>query len=132
MSVAPQIEKVEYDLSAPVMDREQIDRLITVDGGDADVTLARELFELFSTESAAKLESMDEICATGDVKRLRDVVHFVAGSAGNLGLARLAAFYCGVENAIDRGALVDVSSCQAVIRGEFEAACEAFRSVFNL
>lgn len=132
MSEAPQIENVEYDLSAPVMDRELIDMLIMGDGGDANVALARELFELFSTESAAKLDALDEICASGDLKRLRDAVHFVAGSAGNLGLARLAAFYRGVENAIDRGALVDISKCEASIKGEFEAAREAFRSDFNL
>lgn len=132
MSEAPIVENVQYDEHALVMDREQIDMLIMGDEGDADTSLARELFELFATESAAKLDGLPEICASGDLGKLRDSVHFVAGSAGNLGLARLALFYCGIEQAIDQGTLTDISGIEGVIRQEFEVACEAFRADFDL
>lgn len=132
MPEAPQIEHVHYDTESPVMDREQIDMLLMSDEDDADTSLARELFELFVTESTEKLEALPEVCARGDTRKLRDIVHFIAGSAGNLGLARLAAFYRGIERAIDENALTDISGCEQPIRQEFEYAREAFRADFNL
>ncbi len=132
MSEAPKIEHVHYDESLPLMDREQIDMLIMGDEGDEDMTLASELFDLFACESAAKLEALPEVCAAGDGPQLRNIVHFVAGSAGNLGLARLAAFYRAIEYAIDEGRLTDLSNCEAPIRSEFDAAREAFRADFQL
>lgn len=132
MSKAPQIEHVHYDTELPVMDREQIDMLLMGDEEDTDTSLARELFLLFAAESAAKLEALPEVCARGDVQALSNMVHFVAGSAGNLGLARMAAFYRGIERAIDEGALTDIAACEPPIRQEFECGLEAFRSDFNL
>lgn len=132
MSQAPILENVHYDEQAPVMDREQIDMLIMSDEGDADTSLARELFELFANESASKLDNLAEICASGDLLQLRNAVHFVAGSAGNLGLARLAAFYRGIEQAIDMGALKDISGVEHVVRQEFDVARDAFRADFGL
>lgn len=129
MPEAPKLENVHYDEQALVMDREQIDMLIMSDEGDA--LLARELFELFATESAAKLDDLPEICGDGDLGRLRDLVHFVAGSAGNLGMARLGLFYRGIEQAIDQNALTDISGIDGVIRQEFEVAREAFRADFD-
>ena len=132
MHQAPTLKNVHYDEQASVMDREQIDMLIMGDEGDADSTLVRGLFELFSDESVAKLDGLTEICASGNLLELRNTVHFVAGSAGNLGLARLAAFYRGIEIAIDQGALTDISGIESVVRQEFEVAREAFRADFGL
>jgi len=131
MSTAPSLENVEYDTHAPVMDREQIDMLIMSDAGDADTSLAKELFELFASESSGKLDGLAEICASGDLRAFRDVIHFVAGSAGNLGLARLAAFYRGIECAVDEGCLKDITGVEDVVRGEFEIALEAFKADFE-
>ncbi len=114
------------------MDREQIDMLIMGDEGDVDTDLASELFELFQTESTAKLDALTEVCAQGDALALRNIVHFIAGSAGNLGLARLSAFYRGIESAIDSKALTDLSACEEPVRLEFFCARDAFRTEFNL
>jgi len=114
------------------MDREQIDMLLMSDEGDPDTSLARELFDLFASESATKLEALPEVCAQGDVQQLRNIVHFIAGSAGNLGLARLAAFYRAIECAIDQQQLTDISTVEPLVRCEFELAREAFRADFNL
>ncbi|MGZ0654066.1 Hpt domain-containing protein [Coraliomargarita sp. W4R53] len=132
MPESPHIDHVEYDENCLIMDREQIDMLIMGDEGDEDTTLARELFDLFSTESEAKLEELPEVCAQGNSLQLRNIVHFIAGSAGNLGLARLAAFYRAIEHAIDAKQLVDISKVERPIRLEFELAREAFRVDFNL
>ena len=92
----------------------------------------RELFELFQGESADKLNSLDAVCATNDAEELRRVVHFIAGSAGNLGLASLSGFYRSVEQAIDEGTLTELSQCAAPIRDAFASACEAFGAEFSV
>ena len=132
MPKAPQIAHVDYDSESPIMDRELIDMLLMDDGDGTDLTLARELFDLFATESARKLDALPAVCAESDTQKLREIVHFIAGSAGNLGLARLAAFYRGIERAIDGGELTDLTGCEAPIRQEFVYARDAFRADFNL
>jgi len=124
---------VNFDQSIPVMDREQIDMLLMIDDGDDDSsTLVQELFGLFKSESSDKFEKLDFVCAANDVQALRKIVHFVAGSAGNLGLARLSGFYRGIEEAIDNGKLTDLTQCAAPIQTAFREACEAFAVEFSV
>ena len=131
MSTAPQIEHVHYDETCPIMDRDQIDTLILGDVGDTDTSLVRELFDLFSNESAAKLEALPAVCEKGDLLELRNIVHFIVGSACHLGLVRLAAFYRAIERAVDEQQLTDITEVAAPILREFELAREAFRAEFN-
>lgn len=131
MSTAPQIEHVHYDETCPIMDRDQIDTLILGDVGDTDTSLVRELFDLFSNESAAKLEALPAVCEKGDLLELRNIVHFIVGSACHLGLVRLAAFYRAIERAVDEQQLTDITEVAAPILREFELAREAFRKDFN-
>lgn len=133
MSPKFNIPGVEFDPSIPVMDREQIDMLLMVDDGEEDSTaLVRELFELFQGESADKLKTLASVCAANDAEELRKVVHFVAGSAGNLGLARLSGFYRGIEQAIDQGSLTELAQCVEPIQSAFREACDAFASEFGV
>ncbi|MDQ8193092.1 Hpt domain-containing protein [Coraliomargarita sp. SDUM461004] len=132
MSEAPHLEHVNYDKNSQVLDREQVDMLFMCDEGEEDQELARELFGLFVSESEAKLAALSQVCAQGDRAHLSNIVHFIAGSAGNLGLARLAAFYRGVEHAIDDEKLTDISDIEPALRGEFELACDAFLTGYNL
>ncbi|HAQ57455.1 MAG TPA: hypothetical protein DEA16_03045 [Opitutae bacterium] len=127
------ISGVNYDQSIPVMDREQIDMLLMIDAGDDDsATLVQELFELFKSESSDKFKKLDVVCAANDIQALRKIVHFVAGSAGNIGLARLSGFYREIEKAIDLGKLTDLSQCAAPIQTAFREACEAFAVEFSV
>lgn len=114
------------------MDREQIDMLLMVDDGEDSHALIKELFQLFSGESEEKLKGLSAACAANDLLGVRKIVHFVAGSAGNLGLPRLAGFYRAVERAIDEGMLTDVRHCEAPIRSEFVEGCRAFREEFAI
>ncbi len=127
------IASVVFDRQTPVMDREQIDMLLMVDeDGDDPTDLIRELIYLFETESRAKFAELDRICMVDAVVDLRKVVHFVAGSAGNLGLVRLAAFYRAIEQTIDSGQLTDLSNAAQPIRDEFESAIATFKAEFDL
>jgi HPt (histidine-containing phosphotransfer) domain-containing protein len=132
MSTPPKIENVEYDESQPVMEREQIDMLLMPEEGDESNSLAAELFELYEAESSEKLAGLSGVCDARDAAGLRKIVHFVAGSSGNLGLARLSAFLRGVERAIDDGKLEDFEACRVVIPQEFESSCARFREVFGI
>ena len=131
MSTAPKIKHVHYDETCPIMDREQIDTLILGDEGNAGTKLARELFDLFVNESAAKLEALPAACAQGDLLELRNVVHFIVGSACHLGLVRLSAFYRAIERAVDEQRLTDITEVAVPILREFDLAREAFRADFN-
>ena len=131
MSTAPKIENVHYDETCPIMDRNQIDTLILGDESNVDNTLVRELFDLFVNEGAAKLEALPTVCARGDLIELRNIVHFIVGSACHLGLVRLAAFYRAIERAVDEQRLIDITEVEMPIRREFELAREAFRADFN-
>jgi len=126
------IPGIDFDQSTPVMDRGQIDMLLMVDRGDGDSeALIRTLFRLFKTESAEKLTNLEAVCAANDTAELRKMVHFVSGSAGNLGLAHLAGFYRALEHAIVAGRLNDLGECAIVIRSAFDAGCAAFSEEFD-
>lgn len=132
MSEAPQIENVHYESSVPVMDREQIDMLLMAEDEEVSTSLARELFDLYAAESKEKLSELNQICQDEDSDALRKLVHFIAGSAGNLGLARLSSFYRGIERAIDAGELEDFDACARLIPQEFELSCKSFVETLGL
>ncbi len=127
------IEGVCYDPELPVLEREQLEMLLMVDEDEEEgLALVREIFGLFQTESADRLFELDMVCQRNDLDALRKIVHFVAGSAGNLGLARMCGFYRGIEQAIDTGTLTDLGSCAEPIRVEFKNGCEVFKKEFGL
>jgi HPt (histidine-containing phosphotransfer) domain-containing protein len=115
------------------MDRNQIDMLLMVgdDGADSSA-FVRELFDLFQRDGTNKLKELDAVCAANDTIGLREIVHFVGGSAGNLGLVHLAGYLRAVEEAIDAGRLRELSRCAAPIRGAFTEACRAFSDEFEI
>ncbi|MEM8868238.1 MAG: Hpt domain-containing protein [Verrucomicrobiota bacterium] len=130
MQSAPEISGVEYDDSLPILDMEQLEMLVLVDeDDDASHELVRELYDLFSTESREKLEGLAEACRVEDRATVRKIIHFVAGSAGNLGLSRLCSFYRGIERGIDINSLIDLSSLAELAVQEFELASKAFKEI---
>jgi HPt (histidine-containing phosphotransfer) domain-containing protein len=132
MSDAPQIENVHYDNTAPLMDRDQIDMLLMSEGEEESYALARELFNLYEGESKRKLAELAQVCGERDGESLKRLVHFIAGSAGNLGLVRLSSFYRGIERAIEEGVLEDYEACARLIPEEFELSCKAFKENLDL
>jgi HPt (histidine-containing phosphotransfer) domain-containing protein len=126
MSTAAQIKHIHYDRETPIMDHVQFDMLFKGDDGSLELELATELIELFRIECDRKLDTLTDVCAQGDADGLRHIVHFIAGSAGNLGLARLHAFYRAIERGIEANSIVDLTLCEAPIRKEYETGCAAF------
>lgn len=129
----PQIPQVRYDTSAPLMEREQIEMLLAEDDDAAQFrSLALELLTLFKTDAQEKLATLDAVCRARDQAALRRQVHFIAGSAGNLGMMRLCAFCRGIEQAIDDGVLEDFAACAREIPAEFDLSCQCFARTFDL
>lgn len=132
MPFTPQIDGVSYDPNLPVLEREQLEMLLMADDDEDGLEIIREIFEIFCRESSEKFSGLDAACLEGDQTTLRKMVHFVAGSAGNLGLSRMCGFYRAIEQAIDTGTLVDLSQCAEPIRKEFEYGCEVFQQDLGL
>ncbi len=132
MSQSQSIAALKADSGLPVMERERIDSMLVSDSEEEAHSLVAELYALFKEESDAKIEQLGLACRENDVSAVRGIVHFIAGSAGNLGLVRLANYYRTIERAIDAGGVEDVSAGERPIRDEYVAACEAFEREFRL
>lgn len=132
MSSSNSISSVVFDRDCPLMDREQLDMLLMLSDDEDSTAIVRELFDLFYSESTAKLKGLNQICMANALEDLRKLVHFIAGSAGNLGLARLSEYYRAIERSIDDGSLTDISDAASPIRDKFENSSAAFRAEFEL
>lgn len=126
MSSAPKLKNVVFDQDLPILDRAQFEMLVMGENVSEGLELAREIFSIFAEESAAKLAELDSVCASNDLARMRYIVHFIAGSAGNLGLARLCGFYRGIEQALDHQQIDSILDFAEPIRAEYEVAHTAY------
>ncbi|MGB0744008.1 MAG: Hpt domain-containing protein [Opitutales bacterium] len=132
MSDKPHIDKVVYDISAPVLDHDQIEMLFMADDGGDSNSLALELFTLYKDEAEPKLAQLEQICQDRDADALRKVVHFIAGSAGNIGIMRFSLFCRGIEVAIDQGLLEDFDACARLIPEQFGLSNKAYAESLGL
>lgn len=100
---------------------------------DDGTEIVRELFDLFLKESGARLPELRGFCAANDQSSVRKTIHFIAGSAANIGMCRLATYFRAIENAIDNGSLppLDKSSADRIFR-HYEQGCADFRAALGL
>jgi HPt (histidine-containing phosphotransfer) domain-containing protein len=129
MSLEPAINEVAtVNLTVPVMDEEQLAMLQMVDQEEGEGgSLLGELFEMFESESGQRLEDLGSICARNDLEELRRIIHFVVGSASNIGLLRLSSYYRDIEQAIDTKQLADSAGAEVPILEAFKDSCNYFR-----
>lgn len=131
-SNAPAFENVKYDTSLPVVDRGQMEMLVMSEDPEEVAGLAKELYDLFVSEADGKVSELASVCGSKDLAGLRKIVHFIAGSAGNLGLLQLSAFLRGLEHEVDAGAVQDFTLCGEIVQREYQTSCAAFVTEFNL
>jgi HPt (histidine-containing phosphotransfer) domain-containing protein len=74
---------------AHLLDMEQLEMLIEA-GGDDSSSLLDEIFGLFESESAEKLEELQQCRAQNDYDKLAKSAHALAGSSANIGGSALA------------------------------------------
>lgn len=120
-----------YESATPLVDREQLDSLLVLSDVEDAAQLAAEFFSLFQSESERRFADLDGACDSNDITLFRKIIHFVAGSAGNIGLNGLMELYRMVEKDIDSQNISDVSEAAQAVRALYEKSCEAFKSEFG-
>ena len=116
-------EDFGVDENLPILDTAQIEMLREM--GDDLVT---EILESFTEEVEPRLNTLEQRCAQRDEKQLKDDIHFVAGSAANLGLLRLAELCRNIEEQIKNQTLNTWDKIPQTVRDEYTTALEAFRA----
>ena len=126
MDSVPELNGVRYDRDLPLFDPGHFDGIFDPGDPAARKTLLSEIYGLFREEAGSRVAALDSISDKATGGEFREAVHFIAGSAANLGMARLAGLCRGVEQAILEGTAFDRESCRTAVRAEYEAACAAF------
>lgn len=88
-----------------VLDMEIIATLKAL-GGDDDPELFADLVSMFTGDTPARLQAMDDALSAGDADALGKVAHALKSSCGNLGASTLAELCREIESA-GRGGDVD-------------------------
>jgi HPt (histidine-containing phosphotransfer) domain-containing protein len=114
------------DASVEVVDQEQLE-LLTMAAEEAGPEFWEDIIGTFESEIGPRFGLIEQACASGDATNLRKSIHFIAGSAANLGLSRLSALCRNIENAIDAGRFEDYEACAEAVRWEYDNALEAVR-----
>jgi HPt (histidine-containing phosphotransfer) domain-containing protein len=74
----------------PAVDGERLRELLDPPRLEESLALLRDLFETFRTEATPQIKTLALAWPAGDALAARQAAHFLAGSAANLGLVRLA------------------------------------------
>ncbi|MGF1451929.1 MAG: Hpt domain-containing protein [Opitutales bacterium] len=86
------IETFEIPPEYPILDADQVEML-----KEAGEGLLEDLIETFREECEPRLELVRQQAEAHNAEGLRAVVHFIAGSAANVGLSRLAELCRSIE-----------------------------------
>lgn len=126
MDYVPEISGVTYDRGLPLFDPAHFDGIF--DSGDpaARKKILLEIYGLFREEAGSSVVSLYSTHGEMADEEMREIVHSIAGSAANMGMARLAGLCRGVEQAIIEGNSFEKEVCCSAVRAEYEAACAAF------
>lgn len=108
------IRVFELEPGMPLLDEEQV--LMLKSAGEE---LLDELAETFENECAPRLDLIEQNCLTSDLDELRQNIHFIAGSAANIGLFRLAELCRNVEMQIKEGRFAAFELTPTYVRVEF-------------
>ncbi|MEM9226554.1 MAG: Hpt domain-containing protein [Verrucomicrobiota bacterium] len=117
----------EIDTELPLLDPVQLAEF--KDTAPDDVQgLMREIANAFMEECEAKLELMQQAADSKDLAQMREVAHFISGSAANTGLNRLAELCLAVERQIDAGEFTAFADTPNLVAYEVERGLDAFLS----
>ena len=125
-------ETIDHFSDRPIVDEEQIEMLRMVDEDDSGGGLVAELYGLFHQESSEKLKTLGDVCAANDRVQFRKIIHFIAGSAGNIGFMRLNLALRAVEEGIDTDQIMDITQAEAPVQDLFNHSCQYLVSTYNL
>ncbi len=114
------------DESLTPVDAEQVELLNSAAEG-MEAEFWEDMLNTFTAEVEPRFALIEQACTSEDAPNLRKYVHFIAGSAANLGLQRLSRLCRNVENALDDGVFTAFADCPPALRHEYEEALVAIR-----
>jgi HPt (histidine-containing phosphotransfer) domain-containing protein len=107
-------------MSGPAIDRETLDRLLDITGGD--VEFLDELVDTYLEDGHAQVAAMQAGLASGVVEDLVRPAHTLKSSSANVGALQLAEACRELEAAARGGAVDDASGRVTAIAAAFDAA----------
>lgn len=122
---------IEQFADQPILDDEQLEMLTIMAEEEGD-DLINELIGLFKEESGSIVEDLTSICVNHDLVEFRKKIHFVAGSAGNIGLKRLNLTLRKIEESLDEGRLTDLSGADTQIRALYRESVAYIAGKFKV
>lgn len=89
---------VTVDSAHPLVDRSHLELLV---GSNFEESreLLDDLISLFEEENGPHLQELRQTCESNDLDQTIRHIHFIAGSSGNMGLARLSKYCRALESA---------------------------------
>ena len=114
-------------LSEEIIDRDALQRLLEVIGGDPADLL--ELVEDFETTTPGLFREMQEAASAGDLHGLRVSVHSLKSNGRDFGATRLADLCAALEKDCRDGAVPDAGDRAAAIGLELDKARAALSSI---
>tara|TARA_B100000989_G_scaffold21999_1_gene14472 strand:- start:1290 stop:1679 length:390 start_codon:yes stop_codon:yes gene_type:complete len=115
------------DESMAPLDAEQI--AILAPDNDNEDSMLGDLLEVFIAESESRLAEIAQFCQAQDAQALRVPVHFIAGSAANLGAARISQLCRQVEVAILDDSFDGYSDLPQILQNEYQVGLSALKEV---
>ncbi|MGB0372208.1 MAG: Hpt domain-containing protein [Opitutales bacterium] len=119
---------VSVDSSTPIIDRNHLELLVGSNFEESK-ELLDDLIALYEEENLPHLQDLEEACKTGDTDAATRHTHFIAGSSGNMGLARLSTYCRAVESAIRDNIEPPSLAHHQTIKELYSTSVESFKTL---
>ena len=117
------------DESLAIVDHSHLELLVGPDL-QASRDLLDELISLYEGENEPQLEDFKKALTSGDVEAATKHIHFVAGSSGNMGLARLSSFCRTLEKLLkDEPISGGTDTIVETLEELYKTSVQAFRAL---
>ncbi len=115
--------------SSTVLDESALDRLRTVHGSGAEVSLLERVIALFQTHAPELLADARKAVGAADADAARRAAHTLKSNAANVGARRLAELSARLETAAASGAVADLPALLAELEDELPVVIAALVQV---
>ena len=108
-----------------MLNKEHLDTLISIAEGDPKGFIM-DLLDTFKKNWSECIEGIKTACHEKDSDKLREFVHKVSGSSGNVGLLRLSTLCQNIEQKLYQGEFSGYENCVSMLEAEYAASLKGF------
>jgi HPt (histidine-containing phosphotransfer) domain-containing protein len=126
-AATPPPEDREDDRGADPLDREQIDLLLSLDGGEG-LTLS-EIVDEYLAHGEKGMHELRRVLTVGDVESLERAAHTLKGASANVGASAMAELCAALESSARAAELDEASGLMDRCDHEFARVQDALRLV---